>query len=76
MDRSSSAASIYWDEDDKYYDGTIKEFAQASGEHLVLYDDGEQHFENLADKKLKVKWLGPQHAGKKAQQKGTGGGTN
>ena len=49
--------SIYWDEDDKYYDGTIKEFAQASGEHLVLYDDGEQHFENLADKKLKVKWL-------------------
>ena len=30
--------SIFWDGDDKYFDGTVREFAMAMGKHLVVFD--------------------------------------
>ena len=38
--------SVWWEDDRKWYDGTVRDYS-ALGEHLVLYDDGEQRQEKL-----------------------------
>ena len=66
--------SIYWDGDDQYFDGTIKEHAISTGKHLVLFDDGDQEWYDLAAETLK--WLdegivrGSKRAGKQPQAGG------
>ena len=39
--------SVWWEEDEAWYDGTIREFDDVQGEHLVAYDDGELGHEVL-----------------------------
>ena len=39
--------SVWWEEDEAWYDGTIREFDDVQGEHLVAYDDGEHGHEVL-----------------------------
>ena len=39
--------SVWWEEDEAWYDGTVREFDHTLGEHLVAYDDGEQAHEDL-----------------------------
>jgi hypothetical protein len=41
--------SVWWEEDEAWYDGTVRDFDQVQGEHLVLYDDGDQVCEALDD---------------------------
>ena len=38
--------SVWWEGDSKWYSGTVRDFS-ALGEHLILYDDGEQQQEIL-----------------------------
>ena len=39
--------SVWWEDDEKWYAGTIREFDSVAGEHLVAYDDGDQGHEVL-----------------------------
>ena len=39
--------SVWWEEDEVWYDGTIRAFDDVMGEHLVAYDDGDQVHEVL-----------------------------
>ena len=39
--------SVWWEEDEAWYDGTIRDFDDVMGEHLVAYDDGDQGHEVL-----------------------------
>ena len=43
-DLLGNRVSVWWDEDSKYYKGTINAFDAASGRHRVLYDDNEWEF--------------------------------
>lgn len=38
--------SVWWEDDGRWYAGTVRDFS-ALGEHLILYDDGEQRQEVL-----------------------------
>jgi len=42
-----SRLSVWWEEDEAWYAGTVRAFSDALGEHLVCYDDGEQRQELL-----------------------------
>ena len=57
-----SRVSIRWlgDRGKPWYSGKIAEYYQSSGEHLVLYDDGEQKAHNLAGEEAcgQLRWLG------------------
>ncbi|GLJ19028.1 hypothetical protein SUGI_0341380 [Cryptomeria japonica] len=46
---------VYWPMDDAWYEGCLKSYDQASGRHVVLYDDGEEEHVVLAEEK--VEWL-------------------
>ena len=39
--------SVWWEDDEAWYDGTVRGFSDALGEHLIRYDDGEQRQEAL-----------------------------
>ena len=43
----SSMAEVWWDEEGRYYGGTVKEYNQEHNEHLVKYDDGACEWERL-----------------------------
>eukprot|EP00238_Polyblepharides_amylifera_P003102 CAMPEP_0196590398 /NCGR_PEP_ID=MMETSP1081-20130531/66525_1 /TAXON_ID=36882 /ORGANISM="Pyramimonas amylifera, Strain CCMP720" /LENGTH=584 /DNA_ID=CAMNT_0041913495 /DNA_START=99 /DNA_END=1850 /DNA_ORIENTATION=+ len=47
--------AVYWEDEHTFYAGRIKAFLEHSGEHQVVYDDGE--FERLQLVLQKVKWL-------------------
>lgn len=38
---------VFWDGDQRYYRGTILGFQAAKGVHIVQYDDGQRHKEDL-----------------------------
>ena len=42
-----SRVSVWWEDDCKWYDGAVRDFCDALGEHLICYDDGEQQQEML-----------------------------
>ena len=39
--------SVYWDGDECYFEGTLKEFSASDERHLVVYADGEQKWHHL-----------------------------
>ena len=39
--------SVWWEDDEAWYDGTVAEYSHALGQHLIRYDDGEQTQEAL-----------------------------
>ena len=39
--------TVYWEEDKKWYDGTVKVYKPASMSHVVKYDDGDKRHEKL-----------------------------
>ena len=41
--------TVFWEADDQWYSGTIKEYNPAGDDYLVLYDDGVQASEDLDD---------------------------
>ena len=41
--------TVFWEHDDQWYSGTIKEYNPAGDDYLVLYDDGVQVSEDLDD---------------------------
>lgn len=32
---------VYWKDDQKFYQGEVESYENATGRHMVLYDDGE-----------------------------------
>ena len=42
-----SRVTVWWEEDEAWYSGTVRAYSDALGEHLVCYDDGEQQQEAL-----------------------------
>lgn len=42
-----SRLSVWWEEDEAWYEGTVRDFSGALGEHVICYDDGEQRDEAL-----------------------------
>ena len=41
--------TVFWEGDGRWYSGTIKEYNPAGAKHLVKYDDGDQHSEDLGE---------------------------
>ena len=39
--------SVYWDEDRRWYDGTVRDYDDCTTRHLIVYDDGDQRHERL-----------------------------
>ena len=33
---------VWWDYDQKWYSGTVRDYNQVNDSHLIVYDDGEQ----------------------------------
>lgn len=50
---------VYWDEDQQWYEGTIRDYSECTVRHLVVYDDGDQRHENLDDPRLQWEELPP-----------------
>lgn len=46
---------IYWPLDKTWYEGCVKSFDSASGEHLIKYDDGDEETIDLAEEK--IEWV-------------------
>ncbi|MCD7449438.1 DNA mismatch repair protein msh6 [Datura stramonium] len=46
---------VYWPLDKVWYEGCVKSFDSASGEHLVKYDDGDEEMIVLAEEK--IEWV-------------------
>ncbi|XP_047969957.1 DNA mismatch repair protein MSH6 [Salvia hispanica] len=46
---------VYWPLDKSWYEGVVKSFDEASGKHLVQYDDAEEESLNLSGEK--VEWI-------------------
>jgi hypothetical protein len=49
----SKRISIYWENDDEWYDGKISSFNSSGKTHQVLYDDGEVEELNLSEQKVR-----------------------
>ena len=66
--------SVYWQDEGKWFEGTVRDYDRCSGCHLVVYDDGDQRHENLEDDP-KVQWsvCGRAHTGKSKISRGTDG---
>nr|XP_016507671.1 PREDICTED: DNA mismatch repair protein MSH6-like [Nicotiana tabacum] len=46
---------VYWPLDKTWYEGCVKSFDSASGEHLVKYDDDDEEMIDLAEEK--IEWV-------------------
>ena len=42
---------VWWEHDRSWFRGTVRDFDNVSGQHLVVYDDGDQLWEPLDDDK-------------------------
>lgn len=52
---AGDAISVYWPEDQTWYDGRVQSLDSVSGICEVLYDDGEREELNLSQERFKVK---------------------
>ena len=48
---------VWWEDDEKWYSGTVREYMAIDDSHLVLYDDGEQRHEELSGAELQWELL-------------------
>ena len=44
---------VYWEEECKWFEGTVRDFEEFTRYHLIVYDDGDQRHENLEDPRLR-----------------------
>ena len=47
--------SVYWQDEGKWFEGTVRDYDRCSRCHLIVYDDGDQRHENLEDDP-KLQW--------------------
>ena len=40
---------VWWEDDERWFDGTVREYSSASDAYLVRYDDGDQRYEPLGN---------------------------
>ena len=48
---------VFWEGDKEFFQGTVKEYSAADNQHLVVYEDGEQAWEDLDDDALRVQLM-------------------
>ncbi|XP_020698156.2 DNA mismatch repair protein MSH6-like [Dendrobium catenatum] len=46
---------VYWPLDKSWYEGHVRSFDEASGKHVIQYDDGEEEFLDM--EKEKIEWV-------------------
>ena len=44
--------SVYWDGEERYFIGTVKEFSASNESHLVVYEDGDQKWHHLENETI------------------------
>ena len=46
------SVQVYWEEERKWFVGTVRDFEESTRFHLVVYDDGDQRHEDFEDPTL------------------------
>lgn len=66
--------SVYWQDEGKWFEGTVRDYDRCSRCHLVVYDDGDQRHEHLEDDpELQWSIRSRAHTGKSKISRGTDG---
>ena len=51
--------SVFWAAEATWYSGVIRDYAETTEAHLVVYDDGDQRHEELSDPALQAAAVQP-----------------
>ena len=57
-----SRLRVWWEEEEAWFTGTVKEYVVDDDTHLVVYDDGDEQHEPLGDASLRWERLKPNKA--------------